>query len=534
MDRKEVTGDQAARAVRRYLDLLRDALLDEHYVENELRIEHLLECIDTGKDVDPRRLADPVRYMANALRLRQQQRRTGEVPHTGAERPGGSEALAYAPLGRFRLDHLARSLEVIRDEAVEGDLVDSGTRRGGAGIFMRGFLEAHEMSRRRVWVADRFENGGSDGFRFARDLNTVREGFARFGLLDDRVVFLQGPPSRTLLEAPINHLALLRVDSQDPDEIEGLLGGLYDRVTPGGFVVIDGYGAAECEAAVDEFRRARGVVEPLERIDWSAAAWRKTAHRTRNASAATRRAAGAASVDGTRVHTKDLGVVVVFHNMRREARRTLHSLSRSYQRGIDDLDYEVIVLENGSDPGQRLGEEFVHSFGREFRYIDMGDEARPSPAGAINRGIAASTARNLALMIDGAHLLTPGALRYAMLGLSSYAPAIVITKHWYIGPGQQPVTVAAGYDKRLEDRAVRRDRLAHRRLPAVRDRPFHRQPRLVRRGLGEQLHLRAANPPRAGGRHGRELLIAGRGLRQPRPLRADGVLAGRQPRHDAR
>jgi cephalosporin hydroxylase len=54
-------------------------------------------------------------------------------------------------------------------------------------------------------------------------------------------------------------------------------------------------------------------------------------------------------------------------------------------------------------------------------------------------------------MIDGAHLLTPGVLRYAMEGLSTYVPAIVIAKHWYIGPGQQPVTVANGYDEELED-----------------------------------------------------------------------------------
>ena len=75
-------------------------------------------------------------------------------------------------------------------------------------------------------------------------------------------------------------------------------------------------------------------------------------------------------------------MVVVFHNMRREAARTLHSLSRSYQHGLDDLDYEVIVVENGSDPDQRLGEEFVHAFGDEFRYLDLGAEATPSPAPA--------------------------------------------------------------------------------------------------------------------------------------------------------
>ena len=67
--------------------------------------------------------------------------------------------------------------------------------------------------------------------------------------------------------------------------------------------------------------------------------------------------------------------------MRREAARTLLSLSRAYQRGVDDLDYEVIVIDNGSAPEQRLGEEFVASFGPEFRYLDLGADAtrrRPS------------------------------------------------------------------------------------------------------------------------------------------------------------
>ena len=51
----------------------------------------------------------------------------------------------------------------------------------------------------------------------------------------------------------------------------------------------------------------------------------------------------------------ELSVVVVVYNMRREAMRTLQSLSRQYQRDIDDVRYEVIVVENGSDPDQRLG-----------------------------------------------------------------------------------------------------------------------------------------------------------------------------------
>jgi cephalosporin hydroxylase len=450
-------GDRAARATRRYLDLLRDALLDEHYLENELRIEHLLECVSAGRDPDLDKLANPARHMTTAMRRLKREREAGEIPREQGSATGGSDVLAYAGLGRIRLDYLESCLDVIRDDAVTGDLVDSGTGRGGAAIFMRGFLEAYEVPALRVWVADRFDGRRPDGAdgrsRFPPDLNTVREAFDRFDLLDDRVVFLQGPPSRTLADASIGEVAILRVDSRDPREVQSVLDALYDRVAPGGFVVVDDYGAAECQAAVDGFRSERGVVDPLERIDWSGAAWRKAAEdgprKTRLSSLGARRTAAEASRP---TGTKELGVVVVVYNMRREAARTLHSLSRSYQQGVDDLDYEVIVVENGSEPQQRLGERFVRSFGREFRYIDLGDDAASSPAPAVNRGIAASTGRALALVIDGAHVLTPGVLRFGMLALSAYAPAIATAKQWYVGPGQQPQAVAGGYDREIEDR----------------------------------------------------------------------------------
>ena len=442
------TDSGGDRNTRRYLDLLRAALLDEHYLENELRIELMARALREGEDPHPKMLANPSRYMTRALRIRDRERAAGEVP---SNRPDARETpppLAYAGLGRTRLEHLETALEALRRDDVKGDLVDVGTGRGGAAIFMRGFLEAHAVPATRVWVVDRFDGRGAaarDGDpAFPPDLNTVREGFARFDLLDERVVFLQGEPSNVLADDRLAAISLLRVDGLEPAEVEAVLEAAYDRVVPGGFVVVDDYNSPDHQAAVDRFRAGRGITDPVERIDSSAGFWRK---------AEGRRAATIAAPLGARA-TKDLSVVIVVHDMLREARRTLHSLTRSYQQGIDDLAYEVIVVENGSAAEQRLGEEGVESFGPEFRYIDLGEESTPSPARAVNRGIAAANGDAIVVMIDGAHMLTPGVLRLGMLGLATYAPAVVTARQWYLGPGQQPQAVAEGYDREQEDRLL--------------------------------------------------------------------------------
>jgi cephalosporin hydroxylase len=59
-------------------------------------------------------------------------------------------------------------------------------------------------------------------------------------------------------------------------------------------------------------------------------------------------------------------------------------------------------------------------------------------------------------MIDGAHVLTPSVLRFGLLGLDTYHPAIVATQPWYVGPGQQGEAMSDGYDQAYEDRLFRR------------------------------------------------------------------------------
>ncbi|MGH9025873.1 MAG: CmcI family methyltransferase [Acidimicrobiia bacterium] len=443
------------RTTTRYLDLLKGALLDEHYLENEVRLQYLADCIKHNRAPVETQLRDPVRHLKNQTARLQNARRVGALREGEGE---GQSFLPYSDMGRNRLERLERGLDGVRTEMIGGDLVECGTGRGGGAIFMRGYLDVYEMDDRQLWVADTFrvsKDRRAGLLDLSADLNIVRDGFARFGLLDERVRFLQGSYADTLARAPIEQVALLRIGGSLGESTRDALDALYPKLAVGGIVIVDDYTTPACQQAVDEFRAACGIVRPLERIDWAGVLWRKSEEEEEQspvAVTAPRAPSGSAPRPSVAPPTsKDLSVVVVFYDMRREAARTLHSLSRAYQQGIETLDYEVIVVENGSVDSEKLGDGFVRSFGPEFRYLDLGEQATPSPADALNRGAALAGGQSIAFMVDGAHVLTPGVLQHGMAGLTTYAPSIAVTQQWYVGPGQQGDQMRAGYDQTYED-----------------------------------------------------------------------------------
>jgi glycosyltransferase involved in cell wall biosynthesis len=144
----------------------------------------------------------------------------------------------------------------------------------------------------------------------------------------------------------------------------------------------------------------------------------------------------------------DLSIVVVVHNMAREAPRTLYSLSAAYQRNIAAADYEVIVVDNGSVPP--FDARVLDSLEGNFRLLRL-DPAPRSPARAINRGLAAARGRIVGVMIDGARILTPGVLHHARHGVTLSPRAVVATLGWYLGRDLQRWSIECGYDQRRED-----------------------------------------------------------------------------------
>lgn len=146
-----------------------------------------------------------------------------------------------------------------------------------------------------------------------------------------------------------------------------------------------------------------------------------------------------------------LSVVVVVYNMRREAARTLHTLSAAYQRDVSDDDYEVIVVENGSpDP---LDAATVAGFGRNFRLVTV---PRPtqSPAPALNFGAAQAGGDIVVSMIDGARMLSPGCVAWTLRAFDFVPDAAAIVPSWHLGPDVQNESVRFGYNQAVEDRLL--------------------------------------------------------------------------------
>jgi cephalosporin hydroxylase len=143
----------------------------------------------------------------------------------------------------------------------------------------------------------------------------------------------------------------------------------------------------------------------------------------------------------------ELSVVVNFYNMAREAERTLTSLSRAYQRGIEDLAYEVICVDNGSSPPMEA--DWISSFGPEFK-LYRPKRPQSSPCSAMNKAAAQAQGEHIAVMIDGAHVLTPGVLAEAMRHLRAETPSVVALRQWFVG-GDQRWLSQIGYTREQED-----------------------------------------------------------------------------------
>lgn len=284
----------------RYIELVKSVLLNELYIELEAQLLLSVLCGAENTVID---LPDfwAVRKDETLLKALRETKAEGDtvILETGVSqgKPFADDSLrnytefSYTLVGRRRLDNLQSCIEQILEDGIEGDFLEAGVWRGGCCIFMRALLAAYDCEDRTVWVCDSFqglpESKRHEDMPFKMSADRlpflavteaeVRENFRRFRLLDAQVKFVPGWFSHSLKKAPVERLALLRIDADLYDSTMDVLTYLYGKVSSGGWVVIDDYNILPpCKDAVDTFRCENGINEPLQSIDQHAVCWQVT------------------------------------------------------------------------------------------------------------------------------------------------------------------------------------------------------------------------------------------------------------------
>jgi O-methyltransferase len=194
-----------------------------------------------------------------------------------------NRAVGETMMGMGALENLHFAMQSVVNNRVPGDFVETGVWRGGGTIYMRAFLDAYGEPERNVWVCDSFEGLPKPKDEYEHDrgsrlweseylaisVDQVKKNFDFYGLLDDRVRFLKGFFSDTMPTAPIDRIAVLRLDGDMYESTIVVLDNLYSRLSDGGVVIVDDYGMLpECNRAIEDFRAKNKITEPLQIIGY--------------------------------------------------------------------------------------------------------------------------------------------------------------------------------------------------------------------------------------------------------------------------
>ena len=278
-EKKQLTASEI-----NYINLLKDVLIDK---DNAKRYQ--LTPYPPGKGFFLKRIA--INSLINLLSKK-------GLTITGINEDGlkqreiglGWPINGYSMIGTKRLNNIQYCVEQVVGNNVEGDFIETGVWRGGSCIFAKALFNTLGEDRK-VWVADSFqglpkpntelypEDKGDDLYSLEQlriSEEQVKENFKRFNLLDDNVHFLKGWFKDTLPTAPIEKLAIVRLDGDMYESTMDGLVNLYHKLSPGGFLIVDDYGVIPaCKKAVHDFRDKHGITEEIKNIDGSGYFWQK-------------------------------------------------------------------------------------------------------------------------------------------------------------------------------------------------------------------------------------------------------------------
>ena len=193
-------------------------------------------------------------------------------------------------IGTARMDNIQKCLVDVLEQGIPGDVIEAGVWRGGASIFMRGIMSAYG-SMKNQFLADSFKGlPRPDLNSYPQDkgldlsghpsltcsLKDVKHNFERYGLLDDKLHFLEGWFKDTLGSLHEHTWSLVRLDGDMYESTMQSLEALYPNLQRGGYVIQDDYNCiSQARMATDDYRKKYGITEPIQRIDWAGCYWKK-------------------------------------------------------------------------------------------------------------------------------------------------------------------------------------------------------------------------------------------------------------------
>jgi hypothetical protein len=186
--------------------------------------------------------------------------------------------LPYTMVGLARLRSLDRLVRLIDEEGIRGDVIECGTCNGGSGAILARIACRSPLGRH-TFLLDSFAGlppaGPRDDPKATKYTGlcrghpaTVRDLLHRAGVPDSTATLVPGWFHETLPTLPASPIALLHIDADWYDSVSVCLEHLYDRVSPGGCIVLDDYGYWQgCRTAWHDFCASRGLDIELTPVD---------------------------------------------------------------------------------------------------------------------------------------------------------------------------------------------------------------------------------------------------------------------------
>jgi O-methyltransferase len=175
----------------------------------------------------------------------------------------------YTMVTNKNLIALYRLVQRVNKLGLPGDIVECGVWNGGSAALM-GLADGqntHSYKNRMLWLFDSFQglprptekDGNVERENYFEgwckgDVNRVRRIFAKLGVSPDVVRIVPGWFENTLRNSPVDCIAILHIDADWYESVKLVLDVFYDKVVPGGFIILNDYGTwPGCNQAVDDF-----------------------------------------------------------------------------------------------------------------------------------------------------------------------------------------------------------------------------------------------------------------------------------------